>query len=261
MCLAGACLAITVLAGCGGTDPSANVAQVGQHTITRAMINEWMKPTIGEDYYAVATHEAPPGLVAEPANIPACVTALEKIEPIPGEGPPQPKPTPTELKSKCQQLYEAIRYQTAEFLIGAYWNTDFDASHGITATSQEVQHQLKRFETQHDPTPSDLQTYLTSQHRTLAQQLFHLKLELLTEKLLQTAKTGGQAAYTKLASEIQASKHPATCTPGYIVEHCNQFKPPSQYPGLPPAVQLQEIARWRPETSHGFTGQPATKTL
>jgi hypothetical protein len=259
--MAVAWLAVAGLAGCGGSDPAANVAKVGRHTITRALINQWMAPTIGEDYYSVATHEAPLGLVGEPANIPACVDALTKIEPVPGEGPPQPKPTASDLKTKCQQLYEAIRQQTTAFLVGAYWNIDFDASHGITATSQELQQQLKIFETQHYPNPGELNTYLASQHRTLPQLLFHLELQLLSEKLLQKAKAGGPPAYTKLTKEIEASNPPAACSPGYIVEHCKGFKAPEHYPGLSPAVQIQEIARWRPETSHGFTGQPATKSL
>jgi hypothetical protein len=91
--------------------------------------------------------------------------------------------------------------------------------------------------------------------------LFHLKIQLLDEKLLQKAKAGGTPAYLKLSKEVEASNPPATCNPGYIVEHCKGFTPPEHYPGLSPAVQLQEIARWRPETSHGFTGQPATNSL
>jgi hypothetical protein len=238
------------LAGCGGGSGE-TVAQLGRQTITKVMINQWMAPTIEEDFYAVATHPAPPRLVSEPANYPACVTALKRITPIPGGQPRQPQPTTANLENRCHALYQAIRYQTTGYLIGSYWLIAFAEAHGLKVTEQEIQAKLA-------PNKQELQASLTAHHLTLPQQLFRLKLQLLQNKLLEPAFAQGKAALATITTAMKTSTITATCQAEYIVEHCRQYKTPGGYPGKPPAVQLQEIARWRPETSHGYTGQPLT---
>jgi hypothetical protein len=243
------CLASVGLAACGGGSSSSHsdpLAQVGHYTITKAMIGQWMMPMVGEDFFSILTRTAPAGLVAEPADYPACVAALKTLTPIPGSGSSQPQPTDAELEGRCEKLQQAIRYQALTFLVNSYWNINFAASHGITATSREVEEQLQRAKVTEYPTQAQLENYLTSRHRTLQQQLFELKLELLQEKLLHKASAGGQQAASALASELEAQTSPATCSAGNVVEHCKGFKPPGSYPGLPPAAQLQEIAQWRP---------------
>lgn len=227
------------------------MVQVGRNAITNTVLNQWMTSVVGEDFYAVSTHQAPTGLVSEPPNYPACVAALKRIEPIPGEGRPQPQPTLAELRSRCHQLYQAIRYQTLTFLVASYWTIDFASSHGIKVIDQEVQQQLKRLKAEQYPKEAEFQRYLADKRRILSEELFDVKLELLQRKLLRKAQTDG-----KFAQEIKRANATATCRVGYVVEHCKQFKSPGGYPGSSPAVQLQEIARWRPETSHGFTGVP-----
>jgi hypothetical protein len=250
-----ACLALLGLAACGSSSPdspSEVIARVGPQAITKGMINQWMTPIASEDDYAETTHAAPTGLVAEPANYPACVTALKKLAPIPGQGKPQPQQTTSDLESRCHNLYEAIRYQTTTFLVAAYWNIQFAVRHGARVSSQEIQQLLKR----QLGTTEERQNYIQSHRRTLTEQLFDLKLELLQQQLLNKAKTLGKPGYLKLLAEVQASHPQATCNPQYTVEHCKGFKAPGGYPGQPPAVQFQEIGRWRPDTSHGFTGKP-----
>jgi len=252
-----ACLASVALAACGGASHDGAIAQVGHYTISKALISQWMTPTAGGDFFAVFGREAPSGLVAEPADYPACVTALKTLTPIPGSESPVPQPTRGDLESRCRQLHDAVRYQTLTFLVNAYWNIDFAASHGISATSSEVHEELQRAKTTEYPAPGQLQNYLASRRRTLQQQLFELKLELLQEELLQKASTGGKQAALTLAAEAQSESDPASCSSGNIVAHCKGFKPPAEYPGRPPATQLEEIARWRPAPR---TASPSTGT-
>jgi hypothetical protein len=248
-------LAVVGIAACGtGSHDDPAIAQVGKYTITKSLLDQWMTPTIGEDFYAVMSRQAPVGLVAEPADYPACVTTLKKLTPVPGDGPARPQPTAAELDRRCRQLYEAIRYQTLTFLVKAYWSINFAASHGITATTSEVQHQLERVEAIQYSAPGQLKNYLTSHSRTLQQQLFELKLELLQEKLLHKALASGEHAALAVAAEAQGQSSPASCGAGDIVEHCKGYKAPGGYPGPPPSTQLAEIARWRPpEPSHTTT--------
>jgi hypothetical protein len=251
---AAVCLAAVGIAACGGGDHDPAIAQVGSFTITKSLLDQWMVPTVGEDFYAVTSRQAPVGLAAEPADYQACVTTLKKLTPIAGDGPPQPQPTVSDLEGRCRQLHEAIRYQTLTFLVKAYWSINFAASHGVTATGSEVQQQLERVKAIQYPAPGQLQNYLTSRRRTLQQQLFDLKLGFLQEKLLHKALASGTHAALALAAEAQSQSSPASCGHGDVVEHCEGYKAPGGYPGPPPSTQLAEIARWRPsEASHTTT--------
>jgi hypothetical protein len=250
-----ACLAMLGLVGCGSgspDSPSEVVARVGLQLITKGMINQWMTPIAGEDYYAVTTHPAPSALVAEPADYPACVTALKKLIPIPGQGKPQPQQTSSDLNTRCHSLYQAIRYQTTTLLVGSYWNMRFVARHGDSVTSEEIGQLLKR----ELGTTQERQSYIESHRRTLAEQLLDQKLKLLQQHSSTKPKPSANQATSNSSAKYKPPTHKSPATPEYIVEHRKGFKAPGRYPGLPPAVQFQEIGRWRPETSHGFTGHP-----
>ena len=141
---AGVCLLTMLLAGCGSTSsktttttvpasstststaststtaaaptpssplPAGVIAEVANTTITEPVLAQWMAETVASDYYSIATHIVAPHLVSEPANYPACVTTLKKLTPIPGEGPPQHQPTPTQLLTRCKELYETVKQQ------------------------------------------------------------------------------------------------------------------------------------------------------
>lgn len=252
------CLVLCVLAGCGGGggSPNATVARVGAYAITRGMLNQWMTEQIGETFVEMASHQVPAGLVSEPANYPGCVSTLRSIEPIPGKGPRQPIPSTAQLMSKCKELYAVVKAQALAFLVSGYWVISFDASHGITANNKEVEQSFRQGAY---PKGVELQQLLKTRRRTLAQELFMAKLDLLSEKVKNEMRKGGTQLTTKLFGEAQSANATASCLPGYVVEHCKGYKGP-QSSGIAnltaPAILLQEIARWRPETSHGFTGQP-----
>ncbi len=258
------CLAVTVLAACSSSsssgDPSnETVAQVGGYAITKAMVNQWMTEKVGEDYYEVATHESPPRLVSEPADYPACIASLKAIAPIPGEGKPQAQPTVAQLTSKCKELYQAIKTQALAYLVSSYWSINFDADHGIKVTGEEVQQKLKQIRAERYPTEGEFQHLLTSMRRTLSQELLIVKLDLLGQKLEKKLQNGGPQLSATFIREAKSAATSASCRPGYVVEYCKGYKAPQTTSAAStPAVLLEEIARWRPETSHGFTGVPVT---
>jgi hypothetical protein len=237
------------VAACGSSSSDAPLAQVGGYKVTPSLVNQWMTPMVGEDFYAVAGRPAPAGLVAEPANYPACVAALKRLTPIPGGKHAQPEPTTADLERRCRQLYEAIKHQTLTFLVKAYWSIDFAASHGVSASSAEVQQYLDRLKATEYSAPGQLQNHLADRGLTLRQQLFELKLELLQEKLLHKALASSKQAALALAAEAQGQSSPASCDAADVVEHCKGYKAPGGYPGPPPAAQLAEIVSWRPATT------------
>jgi hypothetical protein len=129
------------------------IARVGGHTITPALLNQWMQYQVGEGYFLAGRRQAPTGLVHEPANYPACVAALEKLGPPPAE-------TPTSLRTRCSRLYQTIRKATLAFLISSYWASDFAAAHGVTITSAELKAELQRYRAAQYPKPGEFERVL-----------------------------------------------------------------------------------------------------
>jgi hypothetical protein len=241
-----------------GTEPPPQIGQqviatVDGQQITRAMILQWMRERLGELYYEVSTHEAPPNLVAEPANYPACLATLKELTPIPGEGPRQPIPTTSQLQKKCEQIEERFKADALAYLLSSYATIHFAKTHRISVTNAEVEHKLAQSKARKYPAPQAYQQLLTSRLRTNTQELFLLENDLIQEKLETKIKAPGG---TKLLEEAVAATPNAQCRPEYIVEGCQHYKPPTTPTTTPVgSVLLEEIARWRPQTSHGFTGQ------
>jgi hypothetical protein len=252
------CIAVTVLAACGGGggSPSETVAQVGGYAITKTMLNQWMTEKVGEGYYEIATHRVPLGLVSEPADYPACVASLKAITPIRGERQPQPQPTVAQLMSKCKELYQAIKVEALTFLVSSYSSINFDAAHGVKVSDAEVQQELKRIKAELYPSESQFQQLLVSRRRTLSQELFIVRLDLLQQKIEKKLQSDSPRLYAVLLREAKNATASASCHPGYVVEYCRGYDSPKTYSTSTPAVLLEEIARWRPETSNGFTGVP-----
>lgn len=256
-----ACLAAFALAACGGGGNAGNsssadassapVAQVGSSAITHTMLGQWMKTTIAEDYVTATGYEVPGPLVSEPHDYPACLASLKKLVPVPGLGPPQHIPTEAQLMRRCEELYQTIRYQALTYLVSAFWASNFAAAHGIRATGAEVQQALERVRTEQYPTERQFQQMLTAKQRTLSQELFTLRTELLQEKFLERMSP-------QFEHELKDAADSATCPAEYPVEHCKpSTHPPQKYAySDAPNILLLEIARWRPETARGLTGAP-----
>jgi hypothetical protein len=247
-----------------GPLPAGVVAQVGATAITEGVLAQWMTETAASDFYSISSHVGPPHLVAEPANYPACVTELKKLTPIPGEGPPQHQPTPAQLLTRCKELYETVKKQALAYLIGVYWSKAYDASHGIQLTHTETEQGLQRIHAEQYSKPGAYPQMLTNNGRTAAQEQFILENELLNKKVTAKLIDEGEKAATSFDQEAEQenTQNDANCRPTYIVAHCKGYKPPKEQfshtnKGAPDLL-LEEIARWRPQTSNGFTGQPIT---
>ncbi len=240
------CLAVIGLAACGGGSSDGTVAQVGSYAITKTMLNRWMTEKASEDYYDAVGREAPPRLVSEPADYSACVASLKAITPVSSGGKPQPKPTATELTSKCKELYQAVKTQALAFLVSSYWSINLDANHGINVTDEEVQQELKRIRTEQYPTEADFQRLLANRNRTLAQELFIVRMDLLGQKVEKKLKNGNRQLSVAFVRDAKRTAASASCSPGYVVEYCKGYKAPKTSAtsnAHSPAALLEEIAR------------------
>jgi hypothetical protein len=259
------------VAACGGTSdpalPAGVVAEVGHAQITKATLNQWMTAMLGGDYYEITSHVAPTTLLAPPPSHASCVADLESITSHPGDR----KPTHANIETLCAELYEAIKAQALSYLIRAQVDDTEAARHGVVVSNQRLEKEFARVRAERFPSESELQTYLTQRHLTLAVEHYVLKQDVVGQAFLPKyyatlEKQAGsvKAAKERLIASEQKWVSETNCQSGYVVARCRQyanFKPggvDKPYPGESPARLLFKIGRLQPSTSHNFTGHPKT---
>jgi hypothetical protein len=234
-----------VLAACGGSRDLSHetVAQVGDYAVTKTLLNQWMTEKVGEDFYEITAHEAPSRLVSEPADYAACVAVVKSVPPFLGKGKPRPRLTPAQLTGKCRELYEGVREQALAYLVSSYWSINFDAAHGLKVSDEEVQQKLKRIKAEQFRPDGKFHQLLANTKRTLPQELFIIKMDLLQQKLLEKLQAMGQQQSAPLVADARKAVASANCLPGYVVEHCKGYAAPKASARLSPAALIEEIVQ------------------
>lgn len=231
----------------GGGTSSEAVVQAGGSAITKAEINHWMSTLAGGDFYEIAhKHTVPAGLVSEPPNYAACVTRLERVAASSYKGPS--KPTAAQLLSKCRELHQTLKAQALNYLVQAQWVIGLASEAGIKATDGEVTKLLNEIKARQFPKgEGEFQRYLASNRRSLADELFVVKLDVLRRKIVQEVNTGGKQTLARFTEAGQRLTAKTSCHAGYVVQHCKQYtgqpytgQPASSLPS--PAVLLEQVA-------------------
>jgi hypothetical protein len=241
-------LAAIGLAGCGSSGAASGspggevVAEVGGSPITRAAVSHWMGTLAGGDYYELsASHTLPAGLVSDPPNYAACVSRLQAA--VAGNARAASSLTATGLLTKCRQINLALRIQAAAFLVQAQSLTSIAREEGIVASEQEVQALFRRTRAEQYPTEADLRQHLASTRSSLADELVRVKEDVLEQRITKKLTAGGQQAAAEFAALQQSWTAKTSCSAGYVVEHCKQFKGTQIYPGgLSAAVLMEKVA-------------------
>jgi hypothetical protein len=244
-----ASLAIACLSGCGGAGDSPRdvVAHVGGTAITKASLNHWMATIIGGDFYEISHLAAPRGLVSEPPNYAVCVVGLKAFLPNVRHGTAE-----TQLKSKCEQLHEALKQQALAYLITAQVAVGQDTEQGLKVSAGEVEQEFKRVQETQFPNEGELQRYIAERHWSLADELFLIKRDLLSRKLRlkltqRFSIPDHEAALIKYVGDINKLwTAKTTCDPGYVVQGCKEYtsaqiNAASTEPS--PAILIEELAR------------------
>jgi hypothetical protein len=240
------------LAACGGSSsPSSStssssagevVARVGGSSITRAAVNHWMGQLEGEDYYELSHgHTVPAGLVSDPPDYAVCVSNLQAA----AAGNPRAAKslTPTALLTKCREMNVALRLQAVGFLVQEQWLTSIARDEGVVVGEPEVQRLFRRIRAEQYPTEADLRQYLASRRSSVADELVRAKLDLLGQRTLNKVGAGGTHAAAEFTAIQQKWTAKTSCSAGYVVEHCEQFKGSQIYPGgLSPAILMEQVA-------------------
>jgi parvulin-like peptidyl-prolyl isomerase len=164
-----ACAAL--IAGCGQDVPTNGVAKIGDTVITKDQFNHWLS--------AAAHGSAAPGstvTLPDPPNFTKCVANLAK-QPVPKGAK---KPTQAQLKTQCQQQYNALKQQVMQFLVSAEWIQQEAKTEGVKVTNQQVQKQFEDQKKQSFKKDSDYQKFLKQSGMTEADLLFRVKLDVIS---------------------------------------------------------------------------------
>jgi hypothetical protein len=214
------------LAACGGAS-SDTIATVGKSTISKTTLNHWMTTVVGGDYHEVTGLRAPLGLVSEPANYPRCVSTASRIV---AESEARPKLRASQLLLKCRQLHAAVKEQAVSYLIAVLWRAEEGVALHANVSEREVMAQLQGIEHQQFASPVAFRKYLADEQRTLADELYLLKRNLLDTKFLARLKQrtaalgGGEQTTQRLVQENIAHWSAKTdCSPHYLAWQCKQY--------------------------------------
>jgi hypothetical protein len=239
------------LTACGGTASrgAEAVARVGQVAITRAAVSHWMTALAGVDYYDLAQQPFPRGLAEDPPNYSGCVRRLAAVTGAQAFASEVQRPVRLEgqrLVRKCQQLFEALKTRAVTFLIETQQILSAAKELGVTPSAAETQQALSALRAEHHAAGPALAGYLSTRRLTLADltleaRVYATYLKIFNQEKATTVQARRRAT-TKLSEAAQRLVAKTTCQPGYIVEHCQQFRGGSNYPYSPPAsVELEQL--------------------
>lgn len=221
------------------------VAKVGDTTVTRSELSHWMATLAGGDFYEIGKgHAVPVRLASEPPDYTACVDSLKaaatKARSKPADSPPPGSAvTAAQLLNKCHELYVALRLQATTYVIEGRWLIAVAAALGVRASEAEVQSMLRQVETREYPKPGEFQRYLTNSRRSIADERFVIKLDVMEKRLGKQLKT--RAKQIELLEAGHRVTAETDCRAGYVVPHCRQFKTSKNLPHSP-VVLLEQVA-------------------
>jgi len=194
-------------------------------SISRAMYDHWMAisvalrnpPTPGQ------TPSAP--VVPDPPGFPACIAHLQATLPA-------HQLSTGQLKAECRRDYTDIQSGTLKFLISAYWTRSEAVDQGIAVSDADVQRRFDQIKQQSYRGEADFQKFLASSDQTVPDLLFSVKTQMLSVKIQQKITKGNgkdrgkatQSALSFAQSSLKKWASKTSCSPGFIVESCKEFK-------------------------------------
>jgi hypothetical protein len=235
-------LGATLFVGCGGGgEESLSHIQGISATITKPMLNHWVRVVVANDFRAVIGTKAPQGLVAEPFNPGECAEASKKISPRSFTG--KLKLSDSEIASKCRELYEVVRDQAMGYLISAQWEMLLAKEQHVHLSEAELHKEFLRYRKEVYGTDAKFQTYMREHRMVLSDVLYQLRRNVYTTRIVHKAlpaaekNGGGFRAYADFAIRRHnrlVSK--TTCKSGYVMEDCKNFHAPAKQPPSPNAI-------------------------
>jgi hypothetical protein len=229
-------IAVVALSSCGGKTattsaelPPSVVAQVGHAVIKRTTLDHWISVQAITDYAERPQEPPPPGVVPDPPLYRACITRLRASPPVPTTS----TTSTTSLKARCSQNYTQLLQHIMQILITFQWLIGESAARDVKVTETEVADRYARFSRERFPRDGELRKYLAATGESLSDELLRMRMDMLSNRLLQKAEAEGKTsaerlrAIEKLFNGLPSRWVPKTnCRPGYVAPNCRQYHGP-----------------------------------
>jgi foldase protein PrsA len=166
--------AAALLSGCGSGLPGNAVAKIGDTVITRDQFNHWLN--------AAAHGSSAPGskvVVPDPPTYAKCIEN-QASQPVPKGAK---KPTKKQLKTQCEQQYNALKQQVMQFLISAEWISQEAKAQDVKVSDKQVQKQFADQKKQSFQKDEDYKKFLESSGMTEADLLFRVRLDVISNEV------------------------------------------------------------------------------
>jgi hypothetical protein len=238
-----AVLLATTVSACGGSGGGGGdevVARVGSEPITKAEVSHWMATLAGGSYYELSGRQTvPAGLVSDPPHYGQCVARLEAA----AAAAPSKKyqATGVQLLNKCRELNLQIRLAATALLVSVHFVFGLAKSWGVSATIAEALAALNQSNAARFPTPAALNAERAARRISLSDELLLMRKDVLANRLLAKLKAQQNGGFLLRTEAEWAAR--TDCKPGYVVEHCKQYKGEAAQ-GVTPsgAVLLEQVA-------------------
>lgn len=230
-----ALLLALVLGSCGGSDSLTHI-QGSSATITKPMLDHWMRALVGEDFHASVGTEGPVGLVSEPAHYPECAEAAKKVIPRANTG--RLKLSDAQIVEKCRQLHQAAKAQALAFLLSVQWTVREGEEQGLRVSEAELHRYFQRYRKEvFGGSEATERRHLAERHWSVADVLYMLKRSMLVSRILPKFQArvnragGGEKTYARLAlARYRGLIAKTSCKPGYVVLGCREYREPAVPP-------------------------------
>ena len=137
-----------------------------------------------------------------------------------------------QLKSQCQQRYDALRVHMLDFLINADWVNAESAEKGVSVTSEELQREFERIKHETFPVNGAFERFLRFTGLSISDEMLRIKKDVLDAKIQQKIAAerrlsgpGREEVLAKFDVEFKEKWAVRTsCSAGYVMMDCKQYK-------------------------------------
>jgi hypothetical protein len=236
-----ALLAIACLTGCGSSTDSVTHIEGSSQTISKAMLDHWMRAVVATDFRVSIGTKAPRGFASEPARPSECAEAAKKVVPRSFTG--KLKLADAQIARKCRELHEAIKAQAMSYILSAQWVMLQAKQQGLHLSEAELHREFLRFRKEEFGGQARFLTYMNERQLILSDVLYQLRRNVFTTRLLPKfeqkvkAAGGGQKTYARLALErYHRLISKTSCKEGYVMEDCREYRAPAVERPSPDAI-------------------------
>lgn len=249
--IAAAALALPglLLTGCGVSGEEASITHIrgSSATITKPMLDHWMRVVVANDFRAGLGHKGPAGFASEPANYAECAVAAKKVSPRTPTG--KLKLSDGEIERKCHVLHRVVREQAMGYLLSAQWAALRAKEQHVSLTEAELHREFLRVRKESYKTEVNFQTYLKERHMALSDVLYQLRRNLYVARTLPKLEARANAAGKSTSAKAKVILEDrnqliarTSCKAGYVMEYCRGYRAPAK-PLPSPDVVIESIVR------------------